>query len=206
MNQNRKEAFITEGVIPTMIKPRSYHELHKDFQQPPNKYRPIPFVRLDGDFSNGSQLIDILFDLKRAGYGGIAPVPVSNPRKTATPTTPAPGTEEYWAAYEALLEKAKNLDMQAEIFNQPCIALSFFPSGAGEKICTAVEISNPEIILSRFCKKDDGVTIRLFNSSDAPNKTVLTVGNTENEISFGAFEVKTFRYADSVLTETEMLG
>ena len=100
----------------------------------------------------------------------------------------------------------KNLDMQAEIFNQPCIALSFFPSGAGEKICTAVEISNPEIILSRFCKKDDGVTIRLFNSSDAPNKTVLTVGNTENEISFGAFEVKTFRYADSVLTETEMLG
>ena len=95
-----------------MIKPRNYQELHKDFQQPPNKYRPIPFVRLDGDFSNGSQLIDILFDLKRAGYGGIAPVPVSNPRKTATPTTPALGTDEYWTAYESLLEKAKNLDMQ----------------------------------------------------------------------------------------------
>ena len=116
--KHRKGNFQRKKVtVHIMIKPRNYHELHKDFLQPPNRYRPIPFVRIDGDFSDESRLVDILFDLKRAGYGGIVPVPVANPRKTATPTTPEPGTEEYWKAYETLLEKARNLDMQVVYYD-----------------------------------------------------------------------------------------
>ena len=100
-----------------MIKPRTYQELHKDFMQPKNQYRPIPYVRIDGDFADEGRLIDILFDLKRAGYGGIAPIPVADPRKTATPTTPTPGSDAYWDAYGKLLERARNLDMQVVYYD-----------------------------------------------------------------------------------------
>lgn len=98
-----------------------------------------------------------------------------------------------------------NLDMQAEVYNQPCIALSFFPSGAKEKKDTRFEIDSPEIILSRFCKRDDGITIRLFNSSDKAENAVLKIENKKFEICFGMFEVKTFTYKDGNLTETEMI-
>ena len=96
------------------------------------------------------------------------------------------------------------LDKQAENFNQPCVALSFFPSGLGEKKDTRVEIDNSDIILSRYEKTDDGIKIRLFNSSENISTAKLTVQNNEFEISFGAFEVKTFIYGNK-LKETSML-
>lgn len=97
------------------------------------------------------------------------------------------------------------LDKQAEIFNQPCIALSFFPSGLGEKKDTRVEIDNSDIILSRYEKTDDGIKIRLFNSSESNSSAVLTIRDKDFKIDFGAFEVKTFNYANEVLTETDMI-
>ena len=95
--------------------------------------------------------------------------------------------------------------MQAEIYNQPCIALSFFPSGAKEKKETRTEIDNPNIILSRFRKTENGTTIRLFNSSDKSETAVFEIENQKFEIAFSMFEVKTFNYKDGRLTETDML-
>ncbi len=98
-----------------------------------------------------------------------------------------------------------HIDMQAELFNQPVIALSFFPSGAGEKKETAVEVTNPDVILSRFCEAENGVKIRLFNSSDKPAKTDFVIENNSFSVSFGAFEVRTFNYANGKLEETDMI-
>lgn len=98
-----------------------------------------------------------------------------------------------------------HLDMQADIFNQPCIALSFFPSGSKEKKDTRVEVSNPEVILTRYRKDDDGITLRLFNSSDKPEKADLSIEKNIFEITFGAFEVKTFKYKDSLISEADMI-
>lgn len=97
------------------------------------------------------------------------------------------------------------IDMQAEVFNQPVIALSFFPSGAKEKKETGVAVDNPDVILSRFCENGNGIRIRLFNSSDKASETALTMDNKTFGISFGAFEVKTFNYENGVLTETDMI-
>ena len=145
-----------------MIKPRSYQELHKDFLQPPNHYRPIPFVRIDGDFSDESRLIDVLFDLKRAGYGGIAPVPVADPRKTATPTTPEPGTEEYWRAYEKLLERARSLDMQVVYYDDVDN-----PSGKyGGKVVEQYPEARSHILVMREYECTEGeVTRRTLDAS-----------------------------------------
>ncbi len=97
------------------------------------------------------------------------------------------------------------IDMQAETFNQPVIALSFFPSGTKEKRDTAVEISNPDVILSRFCNDTDGLKIRLYNSADKQSETDFRIENNVFSIQFGAFEVKTFSYSNGKLTETAMI-
>lgn len=104
-----------------------------------------------------------------------------------------------------LTSDTENIDMQAEIFNQPCFALSFFPSGADEIKDTRIELSNPLIILSRLRKNENDVTVRLYNSSDMPADTRLCIEGKDFEISLGAFEVKTFSYANSKLTETDMI-
>lgn len=97
------------------------------------------------------------------------------------------------------------LDKQADIFNQPCIALSFFPSGAKEKKDTKAELVNHNILLTRYRKDDDGITLRLFNSSDKPESTDFTIEKNIFEINFGAFEVKTFKYKDGAIFETDMI-
>lgn len=104
-----------------------------------------------------------------------------------------------------LTADTSNLDMQADIYNQPCIALSFFPSGTKEKKDTTVEVSNPEVILTRFREDDDGIIIRLFNSSDKTSVSNFVIDNNKSEISFGAFEVKTFKYKDGLISETSMI-
>ncbi len=97
------------------------------------------------------------------------------------------------------------LDMQADIFNQPCIALSFFPSGAKDKKDTRVELSNSDILLTRYREEDDGITLRLFNSSEKPESTDFNIEKNIFEINFGAFEVKTFKYKDGAFFETDMI-
>ncbi len=151
-----------------MIKQRNYQELHKDFLQPPNQYRPIPYVRLDGDFSDTSQLTDILFDLKRAGYGGIAPIPVADPRKTATPTTPEPGSDAYWKAYETLLERARNLDMQVVYYDDIDNPSGKYGGAVLEKypdavswILTMREYECTEGVVTRKTLDTNGVTMSL---------------------------------------------
>ncbi len=100
-----------------MIKPRSYQELHKDFTSPPMKYRPVPFVRIDGDFSDEETMNTVLTNLKNAGWGGIAPIPVADMKKTDTATTPQVGSAAFFDAYELLLKKAKTLDMQVVYYD-----------------------------------------------------------------------------------------
>ena len=95
--------------------------------------------------------------------------------------------------------------MQAQIFNEPCIALSFFPSGLGEKKETSVELDNGNVILTRLCKKDDGILLRVFNSTDKPAATTLKIAETSAEIKLGAFEFSTFMFDGRKLTPTDTI-
>ena len=96
-------------------------------------------------------------------------------------------------------------DMQAEIYNQPCIALSFFPSGLGERKETSVELDNGNVILTRLCKKDDGILLRLFNSTDEPASATLKIAGKSAEIKLGAFEFSTFIFDGEKLTPTDTI-
>ncbi len=151
-----------------MIKPRNYQELHKDFSAPPMKYRAVPFVRIDGDFSDEKIMSSLLNNLKSAGWGGIAPIPVADPRRAGEATTPEVGSDAYFDAYGMLLEKAKKLDMQVVYYDD-----IDFPSGKyGGKVleqypeahawyltmreyeCTAGEVTRRKL-------DPDGITVSL---------------------------------------------
>ncbi len=96
-------------------------------------------------------------------------------------------------------------DMQAECFSQPPLALSFFPSGLGENKDTSIELDNKSIILTRFADSENGILVRLYNSENKPSSATLNIFGKEFEISFTPFEVKTFVYNDSALTQTDMI-
>ena len=103
-----------------------------------------------------------------------------------------------------LTTDSNRIEKLSDIFNQPVYALSFFPSGSGEKKDTSVEIKNDKVILSRY-KKENNVLIRLYNSSDNQENTELAIGDNKFTVSFAPYEVKTFVY-DGSLTETDMLN
>lgn len=145
-----------KGMVIKMIKPRSYQELHKDFLSPSQKYRAVPFVRIDGDFSDEETMNTLLTDLKKAGYGGIAPIPVADMRRVGTATTPPPGSEAYYAAYGKLLEKAKKLDMQVVYYDDVD-----FPSGRfGGKVLELFPQAHSWILTMREYECEEGTVTR----------------------------------------------
>lgn len=85
----------------------------------------------------------------------------------------------------------QNLDRDAEIFNQPYYALSFFPSGEGEKKNTKVCLTNNNIVLTAYKKLNGKKTARLFNSSDKEEKTTLILPEETLELCFKPYEIKT---------------
>ncbi|MBR6619773.1 MAG: alpha-mannosidase [Clostridia bacterium] len=97
------------------------------------------------------------------------------------------------------------LDMQAECYNQPCVALSFFPSGLGEMNDTSVVLDNKNIVLTRLRNTENGKQIRLYNSCNSEQKTMLKITQKTFEISFTPFEVKTFVFENGKLEETDMI-
>lgn len=100
-----------------------------------------------------------------------------------------------------------NLELNAEIFNQPPYALSFFPSGNGEKRETRLEISNKRIILSAYKKTcANKCLLRLFNSSESEEKASLSIKGNAFELTFTPFEVKAFIFEDNALKECNLIG
>jgi len=88
-----------------LIKDINYAGLKKAFPIPASEYRPVPFLHLDGDISDGDNISALFAAYKKSGYGGAALLPLAE-------TKPAYGTDEYYSAYGNLLEKAKKNGFQ----------------------------------------------------------------------------------------------
>ncbi|MBE6688353.1 MAG: alpha-mannosidase [Ruminococcaceae bacterium] len=102
-------------------------------------------------------------------------------------------------------------DFNAAVFNEKPYALCFFPCGDGEKCSSFITIDNKAVTLSAFKKAYDsnGYIIRLYNSSDKAQKVSVKISciGTDKDITFGKFEVKTFRVdtATGSFEETDMI-
>lgn len=100
----------------------------------------------------------------------------------------------------------EKVDALAEMYNQPVFALAFFPSGQGEKKDTVVSLDCKDILLTAYRNVKGGKLIRLFHARNDKKTVKLSVGGKSFHLSFGAYEVKTFRFDGNVLVETDMLG
>lgn len=102
-------------------------------------------------------------------------------------------------------------DYNASVFNEQPYALCFFPSGDGKECGSFINIDNKAVTLSAFKKAYDknGYIIRLYNSCDNVQKAKLEIPciKLDTEITFGKFEVKTFRVdvENGKLTETDII-
>ena len=89
-----------------------------------------------------------------------------------------------------------HLDMQAEIYNQPVYALSFFPSGDGKIKDTRVEITNPSLLLTRYDRNQDGsFLLRIYNSDDKEQTGKVLIQNNTFEITLPAFTFQTYLWS-----------
>ncbi|MCI8360193.1 MAG: hypothetical protein HFE86_02520, partial [Clostridiales bacterium] len=107
---------------------------------------------------------------------------------------------------DALLHK---LDATAAAFNQPPYALAYSPSGGGQRPPKLVELDNCAVVLSAFKLAEDqkGWIIRLYEGEGRPQSAVLRLpfAGVEQKIDFAPFQIKTFRFADGLLREEEIL-
>ena len=101
----------------------------------------------------------------------------------------------------------EEIDTEAEIFNQPPLALSFFPSGEGEKREEEFLITNRKILLSCYKNTESGKKlIRLFNTSEKEEKTRISINGKDTEIVFAPFEAKGFTANKNGIKECNLTG
>lgn len=99
------------------------------------------------------------------------------------------------------------IDKDAEIFNQPPFALSFFPSGNGTKHNTAVTVENGNILMTSYKSKGNGKIIaNLFNTSGKTQSTVFTADGKTVTATFSPYEVKAFEIGKNEISECNLLG
>lgn len=86
-----------------------------------------------------------------------------------------------------------HLDSAAEEFSLEPLALSFFPSGDGEKKYTEIKVENRDVVMTRFTEDRDGkLLIRMYNTTEKAVDTDFTVLGEKHHADFGPFEIKTF--------------
>ena len=98
-----------------------------------------------------------------------------------------------------------HLDKDAESYNQEAYALSFFPSGDGEKKDTTVLVTNDDVIMTGYKVISDGdIRIHLYNSTEKETETELKIQNKTFKISFTPYEVKSLRISGENFSECEL--
>lgn len=103
----------------------------------------------------------------------------------------------FWINGGTVKERFKNIQNEALTKNEKPFALSFFPSGLGTQPKPFALLDNKIIEISAIKKAENNNDwiIRLYNSSAGKQLALLhlPVLNIKKTISFGKFEVKTFR-------------
>lgn len=86
----------------------------------------------------------------------------------------------------------KNIEREAQIFNEAPQLLSFFPSGDGEAKDSVIKIDNPDVIMSSIKKDKNGYILYLLNFSDKDTDAEITlVGEGKKiDLHFGKYELK----------------
>ena len=98
----------------------------------------------------------------------------------------------------------QHIDAKADNYNQPVYALSFFPSGQGASKETLVEITNQNMLLTRYDRKaNEKRCLRIFNSSETEQKGSLLIEAQIFEISMQPYEYRTYEWMHGELQKID---
>ncbi len=101
-------------------------------------------------------------------------------------------------------DKNTELENNAWEFVNGAYSLNYFPHGIGKAEWNNLEITNKAISLSAFYLDSDDYIIRLVNNNDNKQCTKIIINKCCDEVEFGQYEVKTFRFDGKKLEEMEI--
>ena len=96
----------------------------------------------------------------------------------------------------------------AQLFNMAPMALSYYPTGEGEKPAVPMLLSGNSVVQWTALKQaedGDGWVVRLFNPTAQAQTTTLQFADAEAVLTFVAYEIKSLRYQNGTLHETDLL-
>ncbi|MFB9277032.1 glycoside hydrolase family 38 C-terminal domain-containing protein [Cohnella cellulosilytica] len=103
----------------------------------------------------------------------------------------------FWLNAGPLAERRAVVDREADVRNEKPYALSFFPSGDGEKPGSFVRLEEGTVQLSAFKKEErgDGFIVRLFEPTGFPQVTHVSIPalGLRHEVRLNGFEIRTLR-------------
>ena len=90
------------------------------------------------------------------------------------------------------LTSLENADKKAQVFNEKPQAMSFFPSGSGDKKQIAATVDNENILLSSIRRQGEKYSVTLYNSSDCEQSATLCLTTLGKKITedFKGYEFK----------------
>ncbi|KAI7260393.1 hypothetical protein KC345_g10079 [Hortaea werneckii] len=116
----------------------------------------------------------------------------------------------FWLNAGERTERRRLVDREALVHNERPYALSFFPSGDGEKPAPLLVLEDDSIQLSAFKQEEQGENyiLRLFEPTGLGGATAISVPSLgiRREVSLNGYEIKTFRLlpASRVLEEAPL--
>lgn len=118
-------------------------QLEKDFQKPPEQYKPMPFWHINGELTREGIRQQMNDAKELAGFSGVSLLPLAS-KGNKVGTSPKYLSEEYFDRFQDMLDVAEELDMEIILYDD-----NDFPSGmAGGKM----EELYPEHTMKRLDK------------------------------------------------------
>jgi len=113
----------------------------------------------------------------------------------------------FWLNGGPAQERLQHVDREALVHNERPMALSFFPSGKGERPEPLVTLSDGVVQCGAVKQSEDGkaLVVRLFEPTGRPRKATLRLPalQVEAPVALGAFEIKTLRIDPQTRAVTE---
>ena len=135
-------------IVISCIHNQSVDSLEKDFQNPPEKYKPKPLWFINGKLTTEGIRKQMKDAKELAGFSGVGLLPMADRSEKRPGTSPKFLSEQYFDRFFDVLNTAKELDMEVILYDD-----IDFPSGmAGGKM----EELHPDCTRKRVDKFEKG--------------------------------------------------
>ncbi len=116
----------------------------------------------------------------------------------------------FWITAGEASERLAQVDREAAVHNEAPFAVSFFPSGEGDRPLPAVVLADDVLQVPAVYLEGENLIIRLFEPTGTPHSTLLDIPvlDLQTEVALSGFEVRTLRVSlqDRTVTAVDMLG